>query len=60
MCQSKLECLALKANEDNIRVVFGRVFHFKLGSFVIMQKVYAVHMRPYLKLKTWPRFCPAS
>jgi hypothetical protein len=38
----------------------GRVFQIKLDSFAVVKKVHGSNKRPYLKLKTRPRFCPAS
>jgi hypothetical protein len=38
----------------------GRVFDFKLSSFVVLLEVLVVHKHPNLMLKTRPRFCPAS
>ncbi len=39
---------------------FGRVFHFKLGSFSFANEVHGANACPCLTLKTRPRFCPAD
>jgi len=38
----------------------GRVFNFKLGSFVSKKYNSKARTQPLLKLKTQPRFCPVS
>jgi hypothetical protein len=38
----------------------GQVFNFKLASFAIMKEMHGAIVCPYLKLKTWPGFCPAG
>ncbi len=35
----------------------GQIFHFKLGCFSVMVRT---HTHDWMKLKTWPRFCPPS
>ncbi len=49
-----------KANEGKPKSCLGQVFHFKLGSFALLAELHGADARPYIKLKTRPRFCPAS
>jgi hypothetical protein len=49
-----------KLTGKNLKVVWGQVFHFKLDSFAVIKEVHGAKARPCLKLKTRPRFYPAS
>jgi hypothetical protein len=50
----------MKANRREPKSCFGRVFNFKLDRFGVVQNVHGMPACAYLKLKTWPRFCPVS
>jgi len=42
---------------ENLKVVWAKFSHFKLGRFVVMQEVYGANAKcPCLKLKSLPRF----
>ncbi len=45
---------------DNLKVVSGRVFNFKLGRFTSKQRRCIAYTQPPLKLKTRPGLCPVS
>jgi hypothetical protein len=49
-----------KASGKEPKIGLGRVFHFKEGSFAELKDVHDANTRPFLKLKAWPRFFPAS
>jgi len=48
------------ANGREPKSCLGHVFNFKIGHFPVMKEVHGANARPYLKLKIWPGFCPAS
>jgi hypothetical protein len=45
---------------ENLIVVLGQVFHFKLGCFYVVKEVHDANECPCLKLKTQSKFCPAN
>jgi hypothetical protein len=49
-------CGSTNANGNDPKSCLGRVFHFKIGRFVVQKDVHSANARPYLKLKTRPRF----
>jgi hypothetical protein len=49
-----------KANGRETNSWLGRVLHFKSASFSVMKEVHGTNARPYLRVKTRPRFCPDS
>jgi len=58
------QCIACgggaKANGWEPISCLGRVFHFRLGSFVVIREVHGANARYRLKLKTRSRCCPVS
>ncbi len=51
---------ARKLTGENLKVVLGRVFNFKLGCFVMYTIAWHIQARLILELKTRPSFCPVS
>jgi hypothetical protein len=49
-----------KANGREPKSCLGRVFNFMLGCFVMCTIAWPIQVRPSLKWKTRPRFCPVS
>jgi hypothetical protein len=54
-----MEQEARKLMGGNLKVVWGRVFNFKLGCFVIIV-AWPIQVQQSLELKTRPRFHPVS
>jgi hypothetical protein len=51
---------SVKANRRRLKSGLGRIFHFKLGCFVMCSISWPIQSRPSLELKTRPRVRPHS
>jgi len=45
---------------ENLIVVRGQIFHFKLGCFYVVKEAHDAIESPCLKLKIQSKFCPAN
>ncbi len=45
---------------ENLIVVRGQIFHFKLGCFYVVKEAHDANECPCIKLKIQSKFCPAS
>jgi hypothetical protein len=49
-----------KITGDNLKAVWPKFLHFKLGRFSVMKEVHGANVCPNLKLKIGPKYFPAS